>query len=239
MLSHWFGGDDSCDPTTCNTSRGGTLQLQGHSAPHGSDHAALLLRDRRGSSGGGSNPPARGALSGVRAHAGLWGISRLRAMGIQHVYPIPGMAQSPLLCAEDVAQGVAAIAIHPAGDVVAALLQPCCCLVLWRLASSWTQRLANLGGARPSTHAPHAYVALPLERGGAATAARPEREEPNSCDGSAGSGMAPATSHSGAAGSRKADCAGQSNGWALVWQREQLIDVLRYGKPLLCVEVCL
>lgn len=76
-------------------------------------------------------------------------------------YPTPSAAGQPLLTDEDVASGVAAVAFNPAGDAVAAFIESCCCLVVWRLESSWTQKFSSLGSSKPSTHHPCAYTPVP------------------------------------------------------------------------------
>jgi hypothetical protein len=77
------------------------------------------------------------------------------------IYPDAASASSPVLCASEVAGGVAAVAFSPGGDAVAAFVLGCHCLVVWRLGSSWTQKLAHLGSSRPMSQMPHAYIRLP------------------------------------------------------------------------------
>lgn len=52
---------------------------------------------------------------------------------------------------------------NPGGDAVAVFLEGCYCLVVWKLQSSWTQKLTSLGSSRPSSHLPHAYLPVPLQ----------------------------------------------------------------------------
>jgi hypothetical protein len=60
-----------------------------------------------------------------------------------------------------VSYGVAATAISPSGEAIAALLLPCCCVVVWKLGSSWGQRLAGLGQRKAASQLPHCYAAVP------------------------------------------------------------------------------
>lgn len=77
------------------------------------------------------------------------------------IHPDATSASSPVLCASEVAGGVAAVAFSPGGDAVAAFVLGCHCLVVWRLGSSWTQKLAHLGSSRPMSQMPHTYIRLP------------------------------------------------------------------------------
>jgi hypothetical protein len=77
------------------------------------------------------------------------------------IYPDAAAASSPVLCASEVAGGVAAVAFSPGGDALAAFVLGCHCLVVWRLGASWTQKLAHLGSSRPMSQMPHAYIRLP------------------------------------------------------------------------------
>lgn len=124
-----------------------------------------------GASGGAAGPSAvlhpapggSGELGSGAAGAGWGGVPRPRASSMQCgvIYPDAASASSPVLCASEVAGGVAAVAFSPGGDAVAAFVLGCHCLVVWRLGASWTQKLAHLGSSRPMSQMPHAYIRLP------------------------------------------------------------------------------
>lgn len=134
MVQHWFGGQ------------------QKHTA------AALTAQPDIPITCNGTSSVQSSALP--NSMSTLWGIWLCHERRSSY-YPSAAAAGQPLMAADDVASGVAAVAFNPVGDAVAAFIESCQCLVVWKLQSSWTQKLSSLGSSKPSTHDPCAYIPLP------------------------------------------------------------------------------
>jgi hypothetical protein len=119
-------------------------------------------------------------------------------------------AGEAVLVDDDVAEGVAAVAFNPAGDAVAAFLVPGHCVVVWKLQSSWTQKLVKLRSLGPAAQLPWGYVAVPP----VVHAVLGEVE----------------------AGAGQGQTAGRK-GWQLQWQSESHVDVLWGDQCCASIEV--
>lgn len=137
MLQHWFG-----------------LQPAAGAASGGAPGAAAALAAAPpGLMPAGRPPPRRSVGGGSGAAAG----------GLPAAYyPSAAAAEAPVLSAADLTDGVAAVALSPSGSACAALLAGAGAAVVWRLQTSWTERLGLFGGGRaPTAHLPYCYLPLP------------------------------------------------------------------------------
>jgi len=160
MVEGWFGGGSSA-----GSPGEGSLAAAAAAAPSAAAAAALQSPPDARVSGSSDGAPGGGSAwggggSGDREGVGV-DASSSAALQCGVLYPDPATASSPVLCASEVSGGVAAVACSPGGDAVAAFVLPCHCVVVWRLGSSWTQRLAHLGSSKPMSQMPHAYIRLP------------------------------------------------------------------------------
>jgi hypothetical protein len=229
MTQHWFGGDVT--PTAIGSGTvpaAAVLHASGgaaYSTSPGSQNMHVL-------SGNGHVPDLmqqQASLQSAAADEECWGVWRLHNSCGSH-YPSPTGTHLPLLSAEDAASGVAAVAFNPTGDAVVAFVESCCCLVVWKIAASWTQKLTSIGSNKPSSHQPHAYIAVPT----AATLRQ--------LAAAAGSGRgqgASHTQHHHHHTSQQQQGGGEMSRWQLRWQAERLIDLLHQGKHCATLEVAL
>jgi hypothetical protein len=231
MTQHWFGGDVT--PTAIGSGAvpaAAVLHASGgaaYSTSPGSQNMHVL-------SGNGHVPglmQQQAASQPAVADSDYWGVWRLHSSCGSH-YPSPTGAHLPLLSAEDAASGVAAVAFNPAGDAVVAFVDSCCCLVVWKIAASWTQKLTSIGSNKPSSHQPHAYIAVPT----AATL----RQLAAAGGTAAGRGQgASHTQHHLNHTSQQQQGGGEMSRWQLRWQAERLVDLLHQGKHCATLEVTL
>ena len=183
LYARWFGGD-------------GTEALVAPEDGFRSTLDSSSSRDVRGSGGvagaGGSNRnSSRSTPLGVGAG--------LLHQGRSPYHPSSAAtAGEAVLIDEDVAEGVAAVAFNPAGDAVAAFVLPGHCVVVWRLQSSWTQKLVKLRSLGAAAQLPWGYMAVPPV----------VHAVVGEMDGGDGQGQG-----------------GGGKGWQLQWQSESHVDV--------------
>jgi hypothetical protein len=155
MMQHWFGGSPQQAPgqqrgqpaaPSCGTA---TSSSVGEVGVRAGDHTAWI------------NPAAVVAshVGSTAAATGVWQLHAARS----GQYTSAATWGQPWVTCQDVLRGVAAVTFNPGGDAVAVFLEGCYCLVIWKLQSSWTQKLTSLGSSRPSSHLPHAYLPVPLQ----------------------------------------------------------------------------
>ncbi|WIA08924.1 hypothetical protein OEZ85_008341 [Tetradesmus obliquus] len=106
-------------------------------------------------------------------------------------------------------------------------------------ASSWTQRLASLGSSKPSSHLPHAYIAVPtaaafrqLARAYSASGQQAARSY-GGLQGAAHSLQQQQQQQQGSSGG------GEMSRWQLKWTVERLIELHYQGRHCATMEVVL
>jgi hypothetical protein len=181
--------------------------------------------------------PQQAPMQPAAADSECWGVWRLHSSCGSH-YPSPTGAHLPLLSAEDAASGVAAVAFNPAGDALVAFIESCCCLVVWKIAASWTQKLTSIGSNKPSSHQPHAYIAVPT----AAAAMQLVAAGTHAAGSVQGAAHGQRRHHHSSQQQQQQQRQGGGGGmsrWQLRWQAERLVDVLHLGRHCATLEVAL
>jgi hypothetical protein len=236
MVQHWFGGE-----ATGNTPAAAHASSAGSGSVTGSSRLAHVLAGN----GHAAGLAAAQAMLGDNAAAAAadsqcWGVWRLHTAKGSH-YPSSTGMHLPLMSAEDVASGIAAVAFNPAGDAVVAFVESCCCMVVWKTAASWTQKLTSLGSSKPSSHLPHAYIAVPaaaaLRQIAGGHEALSSAGQHAACSGLAAGHRT--EQHHQRHSQQQQQGGGEMSKWQLKWSAERLVDLLYQGRHCATLEVML